>query len=158
MNKTYIGVFDGYDGSVASSKCASQLHLALLKNISKFDKSIDYEKFYTKNFFDEKHFDEINHLEKYEIIKDENEQALDNTVLTMNNDESNEIGTYVNNIKNAFNESYRNMDKLLLRGKNERSKVRWSGATAATCIIETLDNNKTWLHIANCGMLLFKSL
>ena len=46
------------------------------------------------------------------------------------------------------------MDKLLLRGRNEKSKIRWSGATSVTCIIENIDNKKSWIHIANCGNFL----
>jgi hypothetical protein len=63
---------------------------------------------------------------------------------------------HLKNIRNTFYSSYKQMDKLLSRGKNEKSKVRWSGATGATCLIEHVDDNTTWLHVANCGKLSLK--
>ena len=48
------------------------------------------------------------------------------------------------------------MDNLLARGKDEKSKVRWSGATGCACVIEGVPNSgesksKGWIHISNCG-------
>jgi hypothetical protein len=57
--------------------------------------------------------------------------------------------------KNAFKHAHIQMDKLLSRGKDETSKLRWSGTTTCTCIIESKINedgvNGGWIHIANCG-------
>ncbi len=135
INKTYIGLFDGFDGNVASSYCATQLHLAIIKNISKFDKTVDFIK---------NDADEINN----ELVSNENSKV--NSTKTTE-DTTDEFKNYLCNIKNAFYASYKQMDKLLSRGRNEKSRIRWSGSTSVTCIIENIENKKSWLHIANCG-------
>lgn len=57
--------------------------------------------------------------------------------------------------KSAFKYTYKQMDKLLSRGKDEKSFKRWSGATACTCIIENRPkDNSSWIHLANCGKLI----
>ena len=110
-----------------------------MKNISKFDESVKF----VPNGDDKDHFDEINHLEKY--AKDEHAaddigtEKLDESILIQNNDDgnnnnnnngkknmeaNNEFTKYLTNIKDAFYESYKQMDKLLSRGKNERNKAR----------------------------------
>jgi hypothetical protein len=57
--------------------------------------------------------------------------------------------------KDAFKTAYSQMDKLLSRGKDETSKLRWSGTTTFSCIIESKINdsgvNEGWIHMANCG-------
>ena len=58
----------------------------------------------------------------------------------------------IHEYRNSFKYAYKQMDKLLSRGKDETSKTRWSGSTAVTCIIENVPETKTrWIHIANCG-------
>jgi hypothetical protein len=66
--------------------------------------------------------------------------------------------------KEAFKRAYKQMDKLLSRGKDETSKKRWSGATACTCIVENRPSesgdkadNESWIHLANCGKILLDS-
>ena len=57
--------------------------------------------------------------------------------------------------KNGFKYAYSQMDKMLSRGRDETSQLRWSGATACTCVIENKINeaglSEGWIHIANCG-------
>lgn len=146
INKTYIGLFDGYDGNVSSTFCSKQLHLALLKNISKFDKTVNFIK--TEDALE----DEINNMEKYEIVnKIESTHESRRSKHHENDDDDEQFKAYLNNIKSAFYNAYKQMDKLLSRGRNEKSKTRWSGATSVTCIIENIENKKTWIHVANCG-------
>jgi hypothetical protein len=145
-NRTYVGVFDGYEGSVSSELCADQLHFGLVKNLSKFDSSMELK-------LDFKEYDEINHLDKYEIpIHYQNEQ-VNKANNASDDDEDDTNDKHLKNIRNAFYCTYKQMDKLLSRGKNEKSRVRWSGATGATCFIEHIDENNTWLHMANCGKI-----
>ncbi|CAF0703188.1 unnamed protein product [Brachionus calyciflorus] len=154
---TYIGTFDGYDGDVSSNKCESQLHLGILNAIENNDPS-------KVQFLKEKYeFDEINNLEKYDTsIKDDYDK-----VSSRNSNESRKFNLNFENesyeacfneeeeslvklYRYAFKYAYREMDKLLARGKGETSRIRWSGTTACSCIIEKKENSG-WIHIANCG-------
>lgn len=142
-NLTYIGTFDGHDGPIASEKCSSQLHLALLHDLAKVE-SLNIE--YLKEKFT---YDEINHLNKYELI--------DETDFGENKSEVAKDPSHSELFQKSFKYAYRQMDKLLSRGSGETSQKRWSGAAACTCIIE---NRKTqnkmnpyegWIHVSNCG-------
>lgn len=134
-NKLYMGLFDGHEGNGALIMCMSQLHLALLKNLSKYDSSIYYSS--------DNQNDEINNQEKFEVKENEEQTQYPATDEAINDQD---------NIKKAFIESYHQMDKLLKKGKYEKVLVnRWSGATCATCIIDKIDNENCFIHIANCG-------
>ena len=113
----------------------------MLKNISKFDKTVNYLR--TDDCLD----DEINHMEKYDGASSTVESRSENYAT----EDEDEFKAYLNQIKISFQNSYKQMDKLLSRGRNERSKSRWSGVTSVSCIIENIENKKSWLHIANCG-------
>lgn len=140
-NLTYCAVFDGYDGEVASANCATQLHLAFLFILQKLNPKIEFLK-------DKYVYDEINYLEKYsKPLEVEEEEILA--------DETNLTGEEISekNFHKSFIYGYNQMDKLLSRGKDETSKVRWSGTTACTCIIENkTETSQGWIHIANCGI------
>ncbi len=154
-NLTYIGTFDGYDSDVASSKCLSQLHLALLSTLHKSNIGIEF----AKDKFDA--YDEINHLNKYELQQEEfsTAQSENSSHNDFNENHSDDENFRLKCFKKAFKHAYRCMDKLLARGKDEKSLKRWSGATACTCIIDnnSLNNNNNnsdgWIHIANCGTM-----
>lgn len=141
---TYIGVFDGHDGETASKKCAQQLHLALLKNLSKYKIGVQYIK---EKFVD----DEINHLNKYELNKTEETSETGSEI------SSSKPNEHIEYFHKSFKLAYREMDKLLSRGRDEKSIKRWSGASACCCIIENRESwdsekaNEGWIHISNCG-------
>lgn len=141
-NLTYFSVYDGYDGETASNKCAQQLHLALLYKLSQLNSNIEFTR--------EKYiYDEINHLEKYS--KPEADNLSDE--IKKNDSKLSEEEIENRKFHQAFLYAYHQMDKLLSRGKDETSKVRWSGATATTFIIENKsETDEGWIHIANCGI------
>ena len=140
----YIGVFDGYDGEIASRKCSSQLHLSVLDHL---EKSIGDVKFNKEAF----EFDEINHLERYE--KEEAEAEAEETPQNQEEESKNDPIDRV--YRQSLRRAYRYMDILLARGKGESSKVRWSGATSCTCVLVKTEEGG-FLHIANCGNLNYK--
>lgn len=164
---TYIGTFDGYDGDVSSNRCADQLHLGILNAMESIDKS-------RIKFIKEKyHFDEINNLEKFDyLIKDDDSVSSKifsdyyqtSKSFSLNNFSTEELGyessfTEEEKIlaklyRYSFKYAYQEMDKLLAKGKGETSRVRWSGCTLCSCIIEKKENIG-WIHIANCGMITF---
>ena len=158
---TYIATFGGYDGDVATRKCASQMHLALLSYLERIEES-------DVKFLKDKYvFDEINKLRKYEkfnftedlddYFEKTNEKRKQESE---NSDVDKATRMYLRSFKYAFFYAYKQMDRLLARGKDEFSKVRWSGATACTCFIDSkpfIDKeshkDEKWLHVANCGKL-----
>lgn len=116
-------------------------------------------------------FDEINNLEKFDYSnQDESEIKIyddyyqNRKKFSLNNFIDNEKtydGSFTEKEKNlikmyrhSFKYAFHEMDKLLARGKDETSKIRWSGCTACCCIVEKTDSTG-WIHIANCGIQLF---
>lgn len=138
-NLIYLGVFDGYDGQTASSRCSEQLHLAILDQLSQ--SSLIKKHHHTFEFQKEATFDEINNLDPYEKADDEPMKGDD--IIESSLDET---------FHRCLKEAYDRMDKLLARGQGETSKVRWSGTTACSCLIEKR-GDEGWVHIANCGIL-----
>ena len=76
--------------------------------------------------------DEINHLNKYEN-QEEHEAAAAEQEAT---DTPDKEPTRNECFQRSFKYAYRQMDKLLSRGRDETSQKRWSGASTCTCIIE----------------------
>ena len=197
-NLTYIGVFDGYDGSISSSRCAEQLHLALLAQLAK-QSSLEEVRFIKENF----KFDEINNLDRYDHsqmtaapgeprlllgssdLKTSKSSMRSRNSYSSRNDYRSLAGIenspasgplserdrrLVSMYRDSFKHAYRQMDRLLARGRDETSKKRWSGATACTCVLERREDKseetsgernspetaaatatQTWIHLANCG-------
>jgi hypothetical protein len=166
-NLTYIGTFDGYDGFVASNKCSIHLHLGILHYLSK--SSLNTNDYIKLGYYDE---DEINNLAKYYTSKQDIDYFKEMKSIKPNSSRNrinNENIFDLNNVndkdnlndfeyrliqeyRNSFKYAYKQMDKLLSRGKDETSKTRWSGSTGVTCIIENMPETKTsWIHVANCG-------
>lgn len=168
-----MGVFDGYDGDVASMRCADQLHLAML-NYFELNKSELPQGGQLVNFNKERfNFDEINNLEKFDTTSQtSNDRKTTKSGKSSLSKRTRSSKSYYGSIaeievsqcefteeevklndsyRDSFKHAYKQMDKLLLRGRDETSRKRWSGATACTCLIENRDNNDTWIHVANCG-------
>jgi hypothetical protein len=143
--------------------------LAILYKLSKLNHPIIDINF-VKELFE---FDEINNLEKNEKYQDqdnfkemrENSEKKENHQNNINIDNSDKSNDKIpkqqnedilidKHYRDAFKHAYNQMDILLARGKGETSKVRWSGATSCSCIIEKRGDD-TWAHIANCGKIYF---
>ena len=150
-NLTYIGTFDGHDGDTASNKCAAHLHLALAHRLAQLDEPLVRETFAD---------DEINHLDKYNLNYEAEQEAaasktpaaaagatstsadqkvvVDQPLLDDLNGAARATQRPANSkeINDAFVYAYKQMDRLLMRGRDETSKLRYSGCTCATCLIE----------------------
>lgn len=143
-NLMYMGTFDGYDGDIASHRCSTQLHLALLEYLSKVDRSnVEFNK-------DAYEFDEINNLNKYEKDATDSNSEVNFAQTEGKENKPDDQDPETKKYRDAFKYAYRQMDYLLARGKGETSKVRWSGATTCCCIIEKRQSD-TWIHVSNCG-------
>lgn len=86
---------------------------------------------------------------KAKNIKEELYNVFVNSTMShLNNEEKSMTKHY----SDSFRYAYRQMDKLLSRGKYETSKKRWSGTTTFTCLIESKrEKGENWIHVANCG-------
>ncbi len=131
-NLTYIGTFDGYDGDVASHKCSLQLHMALLHHLSQKNVNVEFLR-------DKFIYDEVNFLNKYDENEEKKEPIFADGKFSV-----------TEKFQSSFSYAYKQMDKLLARGRDETSQKRWSGATSCACIIENRDG-EGWIHMSNCG-------
>ena len=164
-HKCFIGLYDGYHGRFAAEVAASELHKLLLSEMIKFDPrtksvvtgsvlgdpDISHYKFERPDTTQSERailYDEsvsiiqniINICEdKYnDLIK-----KMDNTPEHSAKDEDEtprkkkkEKTPFERKMENAFSKAYYLLDILLSYGKDENSKIRWSGCSAATCVIQ----------------------
>lgn len=92
-------------------------------------------------------------MSKYE--KQEEIEAIEQQDKSPNKDD--QVPTRNECFQRSFKYAYRQMDKLLSRGRDEKSQKRWSGASTCTCVIENRQTGNAdspvegWMHIANCG-------
>ncbi|NWY50075.1 PP2D1 protein, partial [Chionis minor] len=124
----FLGLVDGSHGVAAAETVAAELPLLFLDQLTQTDSS-------------------------YKMTKDE-QQILDSfaTVIKADYTEKEKIfsdkpGKDKTNIyewiHKAYAKSFWRMDRLLQLGRNEVSKVRWSGCSAVTCLVERLHSEET---------------
>lgn len=166
-NKCYVGLFDGYHGRFAAEVAASELHKILLHEMMKFDPhtvstvtsnlamitNLSQYKFERPNTSQSERvilYDEsvsiiqniINICEsKYEeLIKEENgasENTKEERKETQSKQRKKEKSPFMIKMEKAFSKCYYLLDILLSYGKDEHSKIRWSGCSAVTAVIQS---------------------
>ncbi|XP_071661060.1 protein phosphatase 2C-like domain-containing protein 1 [Patagioenas fasciata] len=127
----FLGLVDGSHGVAAAETVAAELPLLFLDQLAQMDSS-------------------------YKKSKDE-QQILDSFATVINADykkkekifsdkpssgKTNNTNTY-EWIHKAYAKSFWRMDRLLRLGRNEVSKVRWSGCSAVTCLVERIPSEET---------------
>ncbi|NWH46667.1 PP2D1 protein, partial [Fregata magnificens] len=122
----FLGLVDGSHGVTAAETVAAELPLLFLDQLAQMDSS------YKKSKDEQQILDsfatviEADYREKEKIFSDK-----------PGNDETNKTNTY-EWIHKAYAKSFWRMDRLLRLGRNEVSKVRWSGCSAVTCLVERI--------------------
>ncbi|NXC45431.1 PP2D1 protein, partial [Penelope pileata] len=122
----FLGLTDGYHGATAAETVAAELPLLFLDQLAQTDSS------YRKTKEEQQILDSFatviteDYKEKEKIFFDRQEKT-------------NKTNTY-KWIHKAYAKSFWRMDRLLRLGRNEASKVRWSGCSVVTCLMETLPN------------------
>ncbi|KAH9491769.1 hypothetical protein Btru_030815 [Bulinus truncatus] len=177
-DKCYLAIFDGYHGSNAASKCGQNLHHFLFREMANFDSKIrtteggntaEFAMFANEFEF---HGPEVRnsatglmHQESkilvQEIIKScynsYNEQTGGEAVRKKKT-----LDYFSEQMRKAFRNAYDNMDIMLSYGIDEKSKIRWSGTSAVTCLIEQEYNADSGqinpegggkIYIANVGFI-----
>ncbi|KFP15770.1 Protein phosphatase 2C-like domain-containing protein 1, partial [Egretta garzetta] len=127
----FLGLVDGSHGASAAETVAAELPLLFLDQLAQTDSS------YKKSKDEQQILDSFatvikaDYREKEKIFSDK-----------PGNDETNKTNTY-EWIHKAYAKSFWRMDRLLRLGRNEVSKVRWSGCSAVTCLVERIPGEET---------------
>ncbi|KFP08612.1 Protein phosphatase 2C-like domain-containing protein 1, partial [Calypte anna] len=125
----FLGLVDGSHGVTAAETVAAELPLLFLDQLAQTDPS------YKKNKDEQQILDSFatvinaDYMEKERIFSDKAD------------DETNKTNTY-EWIHKAYAKSFWRMDRLLRLGRNEVSKVRWSGCSAVTCLVERIPSEE----------------
>ncbi|CAD5122725.1 DgyrCDS11136 [Dimorphilus gyrociliatus] len=193
--KAYFAVFDGYGGHRAAHVAATELHHFLLHEMIKFDSSIrctctinKASSAYIKKDHMEDHKSHCRPISSYsekaklhEISQDIVQQIIESSTkklqledineraqnLTNKSLNDNKDDMYNSRISDCFKKAHFQTDLLLSLGKEENSKVRWSGCSTVTILVDSLDRPRPvnessssdinrveqigYMHIANCG-------
>ncbi|XP_053322819.1 protein phosphatase 2C-like domain-containing protein 1 [Spea bombifrons] len=157
-NTTFVGLFDGYNGTSASSYVSVELPILFLYQLARVDPSYNITG-------DEKDF-----MSSFNSVFKDSYKEAENNFSSMTAKNMHENGLGIDLIHASYAKAFWRMDRILKLGRNENSASRWSGCTAVTCLIDgfktTIENNTDkvcdeatqvpkrilgMLHIANVG-------
>ncbi|ESO82507.1 hypothetical protein LOTGIDRAFT_236983 [Lottia gigantea] len=177
--KCYLGIFDGHNGHTAAETASTEFHKILLSEMRKFDPKTKSSEL--QNIDDNQSEAEVGDSadlygesvnlvqqiikiceEKYQQVFGE---ATDDPPKKCKG--SSKFKTiFSERMSEAYKKAYRLFDILLSYGKDERSKVRWSGCSALNIVIQNTQsdtnsqqNNPSeqslkeigLIHLANAG-------
>ncbi|NXS51849.1 PP2D1 protein, partial [Brachypteracias leptosomus] len=126
----FLGLVDGCHGVTAAETVTAELPLLFLDQLAQTDSS------YKKSKEEQQILDSFatvikaDYREKEKVFSDK-----------PGNDDSKRTSTY-KWIHKAYAKSFWRMDRLLRLGRNEVSKVRWSGCSAVTCLVERIPSEE----------------
>ncbi|XP_063181232.1 protein phosphatase 2C-like domain-containing protein 1 [Chroicocephalus ridibundus] len=127
----FLGLVDGSHGATAAETVAAELPLLFLDQLAQTDPSYKKSK------------DEQQVLDSFATViradYREKEQLFSGKP---GNEKTDKTNTY-EWIHKAYAKSFWRMDRLLRLGRNEVSKVRWSGCSAVTCLVERIPSEET---------------
>lgn len=165
-NKCYFGLFDGYHGRFAADMAAAELHHLLLNEMAKFDpktKSTTATNILDTTDVEQYSFERPDTKESERVTLHEKSVDIVQQIVNMCEDKYEELITprrskpgkqdahrdeqkenrkkkqkapFTIKMESALAKSYYLTDILLSYGKDERSKVRWSGCSAVTVVIQ----------------------
>lgn len=121
-NMCFFGLFDGHHGPSAADFTSKELPVLLLHQLSTFDPS------YQMTPKEQKLINSFQTVFREEYI------ALEN--LFSVSKQTKESWSEHESIHKAFAKAFWRMDRLLRLGREEVSRVRWSGCSAVACILE----------------------
>nr|XP_014344988.1 PREDICTED: protein phosphatase 2C-like domain-containing protein 1 [Latimeria chalumnae]XP_014344989.1 PREDICTED: protein phosphatase 2C-like domain-containing protein 1 [Latimeria chalumnae] len=124
MNSSFLGLFDGFHGPFAADAASKELPILILEQLSKDNPSL-----YKMTSKDHTQLASINKILNTDFRMQDS--LLSWETQTEDNSETNKW------INIAHINAFIKMDRLLSSGRNEASRIRWSGCTGLTCIIES---------------------
>ncbi|XP_067909289.1 uncharacterized protein [Heterodontus francisci] len=124
-NTWFIGLFDGFHGTSAAQFTSKDLPVLILEQLTMAGHS------YTLSNKERAYLSRYNMLFPKRISDPPPSSATAKSKGTKDH--------LYGSIHVAFAKAFWKMDRILRLGRHESSKVRWSGCTAATCLLEPAD-------------------
>ncbi|XP_069504978.1 protein phosphatase 2C-like domain-containing protein 1 [Ambystoma mexicanum] len=132
-NTCFIGVFDGFHGTSAAKMASAELPIFILDNISKVDPSYRLSE------------DERLLVTAYETVAHQNLLEIERAFSSVAHDKEKFKKKDFQRIHTSYAKAFLRLDRLLRLGRDEVSRVRWSGCTVVACLIEGSCNTNTRL-------------
>uniref|UniRef100_A0A8D2DVJ3 Protein phosphatase 2C like domain containing 1 n=1 Tax=Sciurus vulgaris TaxID=55149 RepID=A0A8D2DVJ3_SCIVU len=139
-NVCFFGLFDGHHGASAADLASVELPILLLHQLSRFDPSYQMTT------------EQQRVVNSFHTVFREEYTAIEDFFSSTRKRPRAQRYEY-EDIHKAFAKAFWRMDRLLRLGRNEVSRVRWSGCSAVTCILEGSIKNpyadKNWKETNN---------
>ncbi|XP_059827441.1 protein phosphatase 2C-like domain-containing protein 1 [Hypanus sabinus] len=125
-NSWFIGLFNGFHGSTAAQFTSKDLPLLILQQLALAGHPYELSE------------EEHTYLFQYNVLFPQGtaEKSLTEPTYAAATARKGSIDRLYGSVHMAFAKAFWKMDRILRLGRNERSKVRWSGCTATTCLLE----------------------
>ncbi|XP_032344623.1 protein phosphatase 2C-like domain-containing protein 1 isoform X2 [Camelus ferus] len=121
-NVCFFGLFDGHHGASAADLTSVEFPVLLLHQLSTLDPSYQMTS------------DEQSIIDSFHTVFREDYTAVED--LFSRKRKTRELKGEYEKIHKAFAKVFWRMDRLLRLGRKEASRVRWSGCSAVTCLLE----------------------
>ncbi|XP_043730475.1 protein phosphatase 2C-like domain-containing protein 1 [Cervus elaphus] len=143
-NVCFFGLFDGHHGASAADLTSTELPVLLLHQLSRLDPSYQMTP------------EEQKVINSFNTVFREDYRAIEDSFSSKKKRTKGMKSVY-ENIHKAFAKAFWRMDRLLRLGRREVSRVRWSGCSAVTCVLESNaespEARKSWGRISDLGAL-----
>ncbi|XP_052548247.1 protein phosphatase 2C-like domain-containing protein 1 [Tympanuchus pallidicinctus] len=126
----FLGLIDGHHGMTAAETVAAELPLLFLDQLAQTDPSYKMTK------------EERQILDSLATVITEDYREKERIFSDRQENKTHKTNTY-EWIHKAYTKAFWRMDRLLQLGRNEVSRVRWSGCSAVTCLMERLPSENT---------------
>lgn len=157
-NKCFFGIYDGHHGRFAAEIAANELHHALLIEMEKFDPKTKCTcTFNMADSYDISHYDihsrpntatsirgEIHDVSSNiihqiiasceDIVNDLQKEDQPDQLATKKNQRSMD-DPFAMKMADAFKKAHKHTDVILSWGRDEMSRVRWSGTSTLGCVV-----------------------
>uniref|UniRef100_A0A8D1BI02 PPM-type phosphatase domain-containing protein n=1 Tax=Sus scrofa TaxID=9823 RepID=A0A8D1BI02_PIG len=137
-NVCFFGLFDGHHGASAADLTSVEFPILLLHQLSRLDPSYQMTP------------EEQKVINSFHTVFREEYTAIEDFFSSMKK-RTKALKSEYENTHKAFAKAFWRMDRLLRLGRKEVSRVRWSGCSAITCVLEGNIKNpeakKTWRGI-----------
>ncbi|XP_053571712.1 protein phosphatase 2C-like domain-containing protein 1 [Bombina bombina] len=128
-NTSFIGVFDGCNGKSAACTLSEDLPVLFLSQLSNNDPSYKMSD------------KEIKCISSFDTVFNSHYKDIENGFTSSVTNLEKRTGFEWIHV--SYAKAFWRMERILRLGRNETSKMRWSGSTAVTCLIEKTYNDST---------------
>ncbi|XP_055276582.1 protein phosphatase 2C-like domain-containing protein 1 [Moschus berezovskii] len=143
-NVCLFGLFEGHHGASAAELTATELPVLLLHQLSRLDPSYQMTP------------EEQKVINSFNTVFREDYRATEDS-FSSKKKRTKGMKSVFENVHKAFAKAFWRMDRLLRLGRREVSRVRWSGCSAVTCMLESSvespEARRSWGRISDLGAL-----